>query len=151
MTVHALSCSVVSSSLGPCGLWPARLLCPWDSPGKNAGVVCHFLPQGYWNKFLRRIRQLYFLCFSCSAVSYCLWPLLEWLAISFSRGSSQSRDLTHVSCVFCIGRWILYHLSHQGSPGLLWGTIFFIGIKIYCDLIWKAYNTTAETIVFVEH
>ena len=23
-------------------LWPARLLCPWDSPGKNTGVGCHF-------------------------------------------------------------------------------------------------------------
>ena len=22
----------------------ARLLCPWDSPGKNAGVGCHCLP-----------------------------------------------------------------------------------------------------------
>ena len=28
------------------GLWPARLLCPWDSPGKNTGVLCHFLLQG---------------------------------------------------------------------------------------------------------
>ena len=27
------------------GLWPAGLLCPWDSPGKNAGVGCHFLLQ----------------------------------------------------------------------------------------------------------
>ena len=25
---------------------PARLLCPWDSPGKNTGVGCHFPPQG---------------------------------------------------------------------------------------------------------
>ena len=25
------------------GLQPARLLCPWDSPGKNPGVFCHFL------------------------------------------------------------------------------------------------------------
>ena len=25
---------------------PARLLCPWDSPGKNIGVSCHFLLQG---------------------------------------------------------------------------------------------------------
>ena len=24
---------------------PARLLCPWDSPGKNTGVDCHFLLQ----------------------------------------------------------------------------------------------------------
>ena len=25
---------------------PPRLLCPWDSPGKNTGVGCHFLLQG---------------------------------------------------------------------------------------------------------
>ena len=25
---------------------PTRLLCPWDSPGKNTGVSCHFLLQG---------------------------------------------------------------------------------------------------------
>ena len=31
---------------------------------------------------------------------------LEWVAISYSRGSSQHRDRTHISC---IGRWILYH------------------------------------------
>ena len=29
-----LSRSVVSDSLRPRGLWPARLLCPWNSPGK---------------------------------------------------------------------------------------------------------------------
>ena len=27
--------------LRPHGLWPARLLCPWDFPGKNTGVGCH--------------------------------------------------------------------------------------------------------------
>ena len=27
------------------GLSPTRLLCPWDSSGKNTGVGCHFLPQ----------------------------------------------------------------------------------------------------------
>ena len=31
----------------------------------------------------------------------------EWVAISFSRESSQSRDRTCVSCISCIGRWIL--------------------------------------------
>ena len=28
------------------GLQPARLLCPWNSPGKNTGVGCHSLLQG---------------------------------------------------------------------------------------------------------
>ena len=37
---------VVSDSLQPYGLYPARLLCPWDSPGKRTGVGCHALLQG---------------------------------------------------------------------------------------------------------
>ena len=41
-----LSCSVMSDSFCPCGLYPTRLLCPWDFPGKNPGVGCHFILQG---------------------------------------------------------------------------------------------------------
>ena len=40
---------------------------------------------------------------------------LQWVAIPFSRGSSQPRDRTPVSC---IGRWIIDPLSHLGSPHL---------------------------------
>ena len=40
-----LSLSVVYNSLQPRGLQPARLLCPWDSPGKNTGVGCDVLLQ----------------------------------------------------------------------------------------------------------
>ena len=39
-------CLVVSDSLQPHGLWPTRLLCPWNFPGKNTRVGCHFLLQG---------------------------------------------------------------------------------------------------------
>ena len=41
-----LSRSVMSDSLRLHGLQPSRLLCPWDSPGKNTGVGCHVLLQG---------------------------------------------------------------------------------------------------------
>ena len=41
--------------------------------------------------------------------------ILEWVAISFSRGSSQPRDRTWISC---IGRRILY-LCHLRSPLIL--------------------------------
>ena len=36
----------MSSCLWPYGLESARLLCPWDSPGKNTGVGCHAFLQG---------------------------------------------------------------------------------------------------------
>ena len=50
-------CSVMSDSLQHCGRWPARLLCPWDVPGKNTEVGYHFLLQGIfltqgWNLHL---------------------------------------------------------------------------------------------------
>ena len=33
------------------GLQPARLFCPWDSPGKSTGVGCHALLQGiFWTQ-----------------------------------------------------------------------------------------------------
>ena len=37
--------------------------------------------------------------------------ILEWVAISSSRGSSRPRDQTHVSCISCMGRQILYHCT----------------------------------------
>ena len=43
---ESVSHSVMSNSLQPQRLYPTRLLCPWDSPGKNAGVGCHFYLQG---------------------------------------------------------------------------------------------------------
>ena len=48
---HAKHCcySVTESRptlLGPHGLQPTRLLCPWYLPGKNIGAGCHFLLQG---------------------------------------------------------------------------------------------------------
>ena len=43
---YGVSCSVVSVSLQHHELQPTRLLCPWNSPGKNTGVDCHTLLQG---------------------------------------------------------------------------------------------------------
>ena len=46
-----------------------------------------------------------------------LWVrILEWVAMPSSRASSQPRDQTRVSCISCIGRPILYHQCHLGSP-----------------------------------
>ena len=46
--------------------------------------------------------------------------ILEWVDISSSRGSSQSRDGTRVSCT---GRWILYHWATWKAPCLQWEKI----------------------------
>ena len=56
-------CCLVSKScqilLQPHGLLPTRILCPWDFPGKNSGVDCHFLLQGI---FPTKGLNLYLLC-----------------------------------------------------------------------------------------
>ena len=42
-------CEQLSHSFVPNPLWthpPGRLFCPWDFPGKNTGVSCHFFLQG---------------------------------------------------------------------------------------------------------
>ena len=57
------SCSVMSDSLGPHGLNTTRLLCSWNSSGKNTGVGCHFLLQGIFqmqgsNKGVLNCRQI---------------------------------------------------------------------------------------------
>ena len=41
--ISLLSQESLSDSSLPNGPWPARLLCPWRSPGKNTAVGCHFL------------------------------------------------------------------------------------------------------------
>ena len=46
--------------------------------------------------------------------------ILQWVAISYFWGSSQPRDRTHVSCVSCIGRWILYHWHHLQRSFYTW-------------------------------
>jgi len=72
----------------------ARLLCPWDSPGKNTWVACHFLLQG-------------------------IFP-------------TQELNLGLLHC-----RQIVYCLSYQGSPEIMYHQIDFIcgqGRKLYADV-----------------
>ena len=70
------------------GLQPARLLCPWDSPGKNTGVGCHAPLQGVFPTQGSNSGLPY-----CSRILYHLSHqgssrLLECVACPFSRVSS---------------------------------------------------------------
>ena len=131
----------MSDSVGPHRWQPTRLPHPWNSPGKNTGVGCHFLLQCMKVKSESEVAQ------SCPTLSDPMdcsllpppsmgfsrqecWsglPLqaqlfsqvrlckpmssvhgifpgknMEWVVISSSRGASQPRDQTHVSCISCI-------------------------------------------------
>jgi len=76
--------SVVSDSLQPHGLYPTRLLCPWDFPGNSTGVDCHFLlqqifPTQGWNPGLPHCRQtLYHLSHHFSKYLYYFVMLLAY-------------------------------------------------------------------------
>ena len=56
--------------------------------------------------------------------------ILEWVAIFLLQGSSQTGDWTHVSCIFCAGRQILYHSATWEAPhlcdfSLVFPTVFY--------------------------
>ena len=42
--------------------------------------------------------------------------ILQWIALSSSSRSSGLRDQTHIFYISCIGRQVLYHWCHLGSP-----------------------------------
>ena len=58
MLLLLLSALVMSDSVRPHRRQPTRLLHPWDSPGKNTGVGCHFLLQCMKVKSEREVAQL---------------------------------------------------------------------------------------------
>ena len=83
--------SVVSDSVQPHRWQPTRLPDPWDSPGKNTGVGCHFLLQCMKVKSESEVAQL---CPTLSDPMDCSLPgssilgilqarVLEWGAIAF--------------------------------------------------------------------
>ena len=89
-----LSCSVVSDSVRPHELWPARLLCPWGFSRKESwtGLPCP-PPVDFPNPGLLHYRRiLYHLSYQGSP------RILEWVAYPLSRRTSQSRNRTGVSC-----------------------------------------------------
>ena len=46
--------------------------------------------------------------------------VLEWVAISFSRGSYWSRDWTHISCIFCIAGGLFTHWAIWDNTKIGW-------------------------------
>ena len=94
--------SVMSNSVQPHRWQPTRLPHPWDSPGSNSGVGCHFLLQCMTVKSESEVPQL---CPTPRDPMDCSPPG------SSVHGISQARVLEWGAIVFsaCIGRWVLYH------------------------------------------
>ena len=98
--------SVVSNSVRPHRRQPTRNCHPWDSPGKNTRVGCHFLIQCMK---VNSESEVALLCPTLCDPTDCSLPgssihgifqarVLEWVAIAFS--------ISHFSCVqFFVTRW----------------------------------------------
>ena len=112
----------MSDSVQPHGLQPTRLPCPWDSPGKNTGVGCHFLLQCMKVENESEVAQ------SCptlsdpmdcsppgSPVPGILWARTpEWVAISFSSAWKWKMKVKSLSRV-----WLLvtpWTAAYQAPP-----------------------------------
>ena len=81
---------------------PTRLLCLWDSPGKNTGVGCHFLLQCMKVKSESEVAQ------SCPTLSD---PMDGSLPGSSVHGIFQARVLEWVAIAF--SKIFLYYFSNQ--------------------------------------
>ena len=60
--------------------------------------------------------------------------ILEWVAISYSRGFSQLGDQTHVSCLSCVGSRMLYHQHPPEAKGLLILSLVLFSPHLSCLL-----------------
>ena len=64
--------------------------------------------------------------------------ILEWVAVSFSRGSFQIRDQTHVSC---IGLWILYHWATvEALYVFIFNTLNYPKLTLVCGVYFSLYS-----------
>ena len=98
-SVKSVSYSILSDSLWPCGLKPARLLCPWDSPCKNTRVGCHSLLQGIFsiqgsNQGLLHCRQILY------------HPLPPFTSVDLSNNSVCPLDFGTLNYMFLGARGI---------------------------------------------
>ena len=92
LLLSSFSSPTLYDSVRPHRRQPTRLPRPWDSPGKNTGVGCHFLLQCMTVKSESEVAQL---CSTLSDPMNCSLPgssihgifqarVLEWGAIAFS-------------------------------------------------------------------
>ena len=103
---------------------PSGLPCPWDSPGKNTGMGCHFLLQCMKVKSQSEVAQS---CLALSDPMDCSPPgssvhkifqarVLEWVAISFSNAWKWKVKVKSLSRV-----WLLatpWTVAHQAPPSV---------------------------------
>ena len=97
-------CLVMSNSLQPSRLQPTRLLCPWDSPGKNTGVGCHFFLQCMKVKSESEVTQSCLILETPWTAAYQAPPSMGFSRQEYWSGvplpSQKTIAKEHIDCVF---------------------------------------------------
>ena len=103
------------------GLQPAKLLCPWDCPGKNPGVGCHALLQGIF--LIHGLNP---------GTLHCMWILYLWVT-------------GETPIIFCI----IYHFSSPHLPLLIYFSYLSVLVTSHWLLVIRnslKINSTSELI-----
>ena len=112
--------SVMSDSVRPHRRQPTRLPNPWDSPGKNTGVGCHFLLQCMKVKSESEVAQ------SCQT----LWDPMDCSPWGSSiHGIFQARVLEWVAIAFS------ENISIEWQIVFMCFLIYSISVNIYCSCL----------------
>ena len=121
-SVCVFSSSVMSNSSQPLELYPARLLCSWNSPGKNTGVGYHALLQGIFpiqgsNPGIPHCRQiLYQLSYPGSPILYIVVCIYVRSHLPIHIPSSLSPWYPYICSLclclyFCFANKLIYIIS----------------------------------------
>ena len=87
------------------GLSPTRLLCLWDSPGKNTGAGCNFLLQGIFPTQESNSR------------------LLHWQAASLPLSHQRSPSSTFRNSLLIMQQKMMYVEDHSGLSEKRWSVM----------------------------
>ena len=129
----------MSDSVRPHRRQPTRLPRPWDSPGKNTGVACHFLLQCMKVKSESEVAHL---CPTCSDPMDCSPPdssvhgifqarVLEWGVIAFSkRYSGEQNNYVLMELTFWWRKAGNSHTKSRSDPPDLSGNFLPLNIPV---------------------
>ena len=131
----------MSNSVRPHRRQPTRLPRPWDSPGKNTGVGCHFLVQGMKVKSESEVAQL---CPTLSDLMDCSLPsssvhgifqakVLEWGAYSVTECKKRVYIYIYIyTLCMCVCIYICMYMYTCIHTYICIYTIIHIFIHILC-------------------
>ena len=117
----------MSDSLPPHGLYPTRLLCPWDFPDNSTGMDCHFLLQCMKVQSLSHV-QLFVTLWTAAyqaPLSLGFSRQEHWTGVPWPSPRIEDRVVMNLSCGqcprWCSGKKCACNAGDTGDLGLIPG------------------------------